>query len=160
MKFYCPKCWEINEWERKTCARCGAPLRGHEGETYVQKLIWALNHQEATTALRAATILGDLRAPEAEGALVEVLGNPEMDPYLRAAAARSLGSIGDERTRRVLIEALEHGPLPVRLAAIESIQALGPREEAVWVLRQASKDKSPNVSEAAGKVLDEWFNRK
>jgi HEAT repeat protein len=156
IKLYCPKCWETNEWGAQRCARCGASLHSPEGETYVQKLIWALHHKEATTALRAATILGDLRASKATVALAEVLGNPSTDPYLGAAAARSLGSIGDPRSRETLIDVLEHAPLPVRLAAVEALEALGPEEEAAQALRRASQDKSPNVSADARRVLEGW----
>lgn len=156
MQLYCPTCREMNDWGSETCTHCGAPLRGPEGETYVEKLIWALHHRDASTALRAATILGDLRAREATGALEEVLSEPETDPYLGAAAARGLGAIGDEGSLGVLVEALERGPLPVRLAAVEALEDMGPREEAVRALQQASRDGSLSVSEASKKVMDRW----
>lgn len=154
MNLYCPKCWGINDWGRETCAHCGAPLRGPEGETYAQKLIWALHHREATTALRAATLLGKLRAAEATYALAGVLREPATDPYVGAAAARSLGAIGDERARTVLIEALGRGPVSVRLAAVEALAALGPEEDTARALRRALEDRSANVSAAAREILE------
>lgn len=159
MKLYCPKCWEMNDWGNLTCVHCGASLHGPDGETYVQKLIWALHHPEATTALRAATILGDLKAKEATDVLAEVLSDPGTDPYVEAAAARSLGSIGDPRSRETLIGVLERGPLPARLAAVEALEALGHEEEAAQALRKASEDRSPNLSATAGRVLDGWNDR-
>ncbi|MEW6637862.1 MAG: HEAT repeat domain-containing protein [Actinomycetota bacterium] len=161
MKLYCPACYEVNDWGRETCVRCGAPLRGPEGETYAQKLIWALRHREPSTALRAATILGDLRATEAVDALTEVLRGPGFDPYVAAAAARSLGEIGDGRCRSALTRVLrEEGPVQVRLAAVEALEALGPDEDAARALRAASaRDRSERVRESAGKVLSAWRQR-
>lgn len=155
MKLYCPNCYETNAWGEETCARCGASLRGPEGETYVGRLIWALRHPEPSTALRAATILGKLRAPEAEGPLAEVLEDPATDPYLGAAAARSLGRIGGHRAGESLVRALKHGPVSVRFAAIEALAALGPDDEIAGVLRRASEeDRSAGVREAARRALE------
>lgn len=157
MKLYCPGCYEINEWGSETCARCGAPLRGPEGETYVQRLVWALRHPEPSTALRAATILGKLGAPKAAEPLAEVLEDPASDPYVRAAAAVSLGRIGNEKPRSALIRALEHGPVSVRLAAAEALGALGPNERVADALRRASeRDRSSRVREAARETLAGW----
>lgn len=156
MHRFCPNCREMNDWDRKTCVRCGASLRHAEGETYVEKLIWALHHPEKSTALRAATILGDLKAREAADALAQVLGDPKTDPYTGAAAARSLGAIGDEGNRSALTEALEEGPVSVRLAAVEALESLGPDPAAVDALLRASRDRSERVSGSAERVLRRW----
>lgn len=154
---FCSNCREMNDWDRKTCDRCGASLRRPEGESYVEKLIWALHHPEKGTVLRAAKILGDLKAREAADTLAQVLGDPHTDPYVGAAAARSLGVIGDEGYRTALIEALESGPVSVRLAAVEALGSLGPDQAAVDALHRASRrDRSERVSGSAGKVLGRW----
>ncbi len=156
MNLYCPRCWGINEWGGEVCDRCGAPMRGPEEETYMQKLIWALHHPEAATALRAATILGDLRAPEATDTLIEVLDASAKDPYLGAAAARGLGTIGDPESRTALITALACGPVAVRLAAVEALEKLGPNEKSVEALRRAMEDRSERVGDSATQVLAAW----
>lgn len=156
MKLYCPKCREVNDWGRTVCTSCGASLRGPEGETYVDKLIWALYHPEAANALRAATILGELKAAEAVEGLQGVLGKADADPYVKSAAVRALGDIGDERARRTVIEALEHAPISVRLAAVEALEALGPNEEAARALQRVCEDRSLNLRESAGETLSRW----
>lgn len=156
MNLYCPQCWEINGWGSRVCERCGAPLRGSEGETYAEKLIWALRHPQAATALRAATILGHLKAREATHALLDVLNAPGTDPYLRGAVARALGAVGDPAVRTALVGALEQGPVMVRLAAVEALDALGPEEEAARALGKAARGESPNVREEASRVLERW----
>lgn len=115
--------------------------------------------RKLTTALRAATILGDLKAREAADALAEVLSDPCTDPYVKAAAAHSLGSIGDPRSRETLIGVLERGPIPARLAAVEVLETLGPGEEATLALRRASENRSPNLSATAGWVLEGWSDQ-
>lgn len=123
----------------------------------MQKLIWALHHPEKGTVLRAATILGDLKVREVADTLAQVLGDPKTDPYVAAAAARSLGAIGDEGYRTALIQALEGGPVSVRLAAVEALGSLGPDQAVVDALYRASRrDRSERVSETAGKVLSRW----
>ncbi len=160
MKLYCPNCYEINEWGSETCVRCEAALRSPEGETYVQRLIWALRHPESSTALRAATILGKLNAPEAEEPLARALEDPATDPYVGAAAARSLGRIGGERARETLMRALENGPVSVRLAAVEALGVLGPENGTADALRRtAEHDRSPGVREESRKALGTWRNR-
>lgn len=154
MKLYCPECREINDWGRKTCVYCGSPLHGPEGETYVEKLIWALDHPEPGTALRAATILGGLKAREATKSLAGILADSGKDPYLRAAAARSLGVIGDPDSQTALIEALENGPVQVRLAVIDALAMLGVSGETELALRRAANERSPNVSQAARRALE------
>lgn len=160
MKLYCPECYGINEWGSETCVRCGASLRGPEGETYVQRLIWALRHPESSTALRAATILGKLEPPEAEKPLAKVLDEPATDPYVGAAAARSLGRIGGERARETLMRALERGSVPVRFAAVEALGVLGPENGAEDALRRTTQhDRSPGVREESREVLGAWRQR-
>lgn len=157
MKLYCPSCYEMNEWGSRSCARCGAPLRGPEGETYARRLIWALRHPEPSTALRAAVLLGKLATPEAIEPLTEVLCAPGPDPYVKAAAARSLGRIGGGKARAALVRTLEHGPVPARLAAVEALEALGPDESAAGALRRAwEKDGSSRVRRMARETLDGW----
>lgn len=156
MNHYCPRCREINAWGSRLCEKCGAPLQGRDGETYAEKLIWALRHPEAATALRAATLLGEKKVSEATGPLLDVLNAPGRDPYLGAAAARALGAVGDPAARTALIGALERGPVPIRLAAVEALETLGPEEEVVRALRIASRDRSANVREEASRVLKRW----
>lgn len=121
----------------------------------MQRLVWALHHPEAFTALRAATILGKLKATETAEPLAETLEDPATDPYVGAAVARSLGQIGGKRAKNSLIRAIKHAPVPVRFAAIEASAALGPDDEITEVLRRVSEeDSSAGVREAAHRLLD------
>jgi HEAT repeat protein len=123
-------------------------------------MIWALRHPEPSTALRAATILGKLKAQEAAEPLAETLEDRAMDPYVRAAAAVSVGQIGSEKVRTALVRTLEHGPVSVRLAAAEALGALGPNESTADALRRASEeDGSSRVREVAKEMLAGWRDR-
>jgi hypothetical protein len=93
---YCPVCG--SEADDHCCRKCGAPLQPSASGTYEEKLIWALGHPDATTPVRAATILGARRALAAVEPLVAVALYTS-DFYLQEAAAVALGQIGDKRAQ-------------------------------------------------------------
>lgn len=76
-----------------SCPHCGANQEQLGQESFVRKLIRALHHPEPETPVRAAYVLGELKAKEAVPELKQVIGNSK-DPFLRAAAIRALGKIG------------------------------------------------------------------
>lgn len=124
MKLYCPRCWHELSSKATACPACG----GHcaqlsDEQSYVEKLIAALNHPEPRTPVRAAWILGQLRATVAVPALIEVVRESD-DFYLIEAAVEALEHIGDPASRPVLTWAAAHGALRVRRAAERALKQL------------------------------------
>jgi len=93
MKFFCIQCWEEIEEMTGSCPCCGANQQELGQESFVRKLIRALHHPEPETPVRAAYVLGELKAKEAVAELKRVIGESN-DPFLRAAVIRALGKIG------------------------------------------------------------------
>ncbi len=93
MKFYCTACWQEMQEASVSCPHCGVSQDQLGKEPFVHKLIRALHHPEPETPVRAAYVLGELRAVEAVPELERVLGQ-STDPFLRTAAIRALGKIG------------------------------------------------------------------
>jgi len=69
--FYCPNCWgEVSE-QATTCPHCYEKISERISQAdYIDKLIAALRHKEATTPVRAAWILGERREKKAVPALI------------------------------------------------------------------------------------------
>lgn len=116
MTHFCPICWVEVAAEQMICGRCGADLRAWEGKGYVEKLIAALRHREPTTPLRAAWLLGRLRAREAVLPLME-LARSSPDLFLREAAVEALGRIGDPGSLALLRALASSESVLVRRAA-------------------------------------------
>jgi len=93
MKFFCTQCWQEIGEAAASCSHCGANQEQLGQEPFVRKLIRALHHPEPETPVRAAYVLGELKATEAVQALKRVIVDSK-DPFLRAAAIRALGKIG------------------------------------------------------------------
>ena len=152
--YYCSSCWRELPTEAlgQHCAWCGAPTDA-PGD-YVDKLIRALQHPEPSTPVRAATILGRLRDRRAVGPLLAVLRTTH-DGFLLAAAARALGQIGDPTAAPTLVDLLQRGPLPARLAAVEALQRVGGAEARTALRQAAVSDPAPSVREAARALVRE-----
>jgi HEAT repeat protein len=124
MVAYCVRCWRELPPRAVVCPSCGADVEALSRErTYVDKLIAALEHPEPETPLRAAWLLGKLRATEALPALIRVVERTS-DPYLAEAAVEALGQIGDGAARPVLERAARQGALRVRQAAERALGRL------------------------------------
>lgn len=94
MTYFCSNCWhEINK-EDSTCPHCGIDQSVLGQEPFVKKLIRALNHPEPSTPIRAAEILGELKANEAVPFLINLIGRQD-DPFIIKAALNSIKKIGD-----------------------------------------------------------------
>lgn len=95
MVYYCSNCWnEINK-ETDVCPYCGMNQSVLEQESFVKKLIRALKHPEPSTPVRAAEILGDLKAKEALPYLIDI-SKASDDPFIVKAALSSIKKIGDQ----------------------------------------------------------------
>jgi HEAT repeat protein len=122
--FYCVQCWRELPPGATICPACGADVeRLSDERSYVQKLMAALSHPEPQTPVRAAWLLGQLRAAEAVPVLTRVV-QESSDPYLVEAAVEALGRIGDPICRATLEWALHRGALRVRRAAEQALRRL------------------------------------
>jgi HEAT repeat protein len=150
--FYCPVCWEEFTKDMAECPRCGASL--HEDvdqDEYVVKLIRALRHPEATTVVRAATILGLLRARGAVQPLRALLASSS-DPYILESAVEALGDIGDCTAIEELSDTLAHSYVRVRGKAAEALSKLQDKR-ARAALISALNDRSAHVRTLAAEAL-------
>jgi HEAT repeat protein len=91
--YYCTNCWKEIKKEQAVCPHCHAEQEQLGRETFVQKLIRALHHPEPETPIRAAYVLGELKATDAVQQLTDVLRSSPY-PYIAAACAEALGKIG------------------------------------------------------------------
>jgi HEAT repeat protein len=99
--FFCPRCWSEVSEAAGHYPTCGADLAALDAEGFRAKLIRALWHREPVTALRAADLLGRLRAADAVPALLKRYRSG-VDPYFAATIARALVEIGGEEARAAL----------------------------------------------------------
>lgn len=105
------------------CPVCGAPTADIDVDI-VDKYIIALHHPQAETRLRAAWMLGRMRAVRALPALQEIVrARGDGDPYLLSAAVQSLGQIGDDRAMPVLRNLLDDQNAAF-MARVQTINAL------------------------------------
>jgi HEAT repeats len=124
---FCPACYEINPWAAATCSRCDAPLE--TPRDYDARLVWALEHPDGGTAVRAAGVL----AARGKRLAVEPLGRMSRrtdDPYRAAAAVRALRAFSDDPVAATLVGAARsHPSVIVRRAAEEDggVRPAGPR---------------------------------
>lgn len=89
MVYYCANCWKEIKKDEKACPNCGAEQKLLDNETFIQKLIRALDHHEPVTPVRAANILGELNAKEAVPVLLCKLKN-QTDPFLTEAIVKTI----------------------------------------------------------------------
>lgn len=113
---YCPACFARNEWDDERCAACGADLA--TGDSYDQRLVWALDHPDTATAMLAAELLGRRGTKAAIDQLIEATGSP--DPYRAAAAAQALTSFDDVRAQAAVRTLRDHPSALVRRAVAPS----------------------------------------
>ena len=120
---FCPACYEINAWEAATCTRCGAPLE--TPRDYDARLVWALDHPDGGTAVRAASVL----AARGKSLAIEPLGRMSQrtdDPYRAAAAVRALRAFSHDPVAAAHLDAARsHPSVIVRRAAAEDAGPAG-----------------------------------
>jgi HEAT repeat protein len=124
MTYFCAQCWKEIERNTYICPWCGADQEQLGTEPFVQKLIRSLNHPEPETSIRAACILGKLKANEAIPALLDTLLQ-NTDGYILAAVVQALGEIGDRNVIGNIEQLLTLSPpLPVRINALRALEKL------------------------------------
>jgi len=130
-----------------------AALEGRGRDEYVAKLIEALDNPEPMTPVRAAWILGELRAVEAAPELVSSTTRHSNDPEFLAAVAEALGKIADESAVPLLIKFAHSSYLKVRLSAVEALANWRDAEPVAQALRRALHDPNAVVRKAARQAL-------
>jgi HEAT repeat protein len=122
--YFCRNCWKEIEKERSVCLHCGANQTALDEETFIAKLIRALNHPEPESAIRAAYILGSLKAVEAVPALLDTI-RTSGDVFIVAAAVEALGNMENIGLDDVMNSLMKESiPLPVRSAAKNALEKL------------------------------------
>lgn len=120
---FCPSCYAANDWGARTCAACGALLETPRG--YDERLVWALDHPDGATAIRAAGVLAARRTAGA----VEPLGRMARrldDPYRAAAAVNALRAFADDPDAAdLLAESRGHPSVIVRRIAAHAAPGHG-----------------------------------
>lgn len=117
MRYFCPKCWSDFAEDVVRCPRCGQDIAAFwSGKDYVEKLIAAMDHPEPETPIRAAWILGTLRAMRGVGPLIALIQRTR-DVYVARAAVEALGRIGTPEAMQFLAGLSDHPARMVREAA-------------------------------------------
>ena len=109
---FCPGCYARCAWDATRCEGCGRDLR--EDDSYDERLMWALDHPDTSTAMLAADLLARRGTSAAVERLIATLDAP--DPYRAAAAARALTAFDDEHARAAVRACRTHRSAMVRRA--------------------------------------------
>jgi len=122
MRFFCPKCWIDLGEDVTRCPHCGLDIAEFWGKKdYVEKLIFALDHPEPETPIRAAYILGTLRDNRAVGPLINLV-NRTPDVYIAAEAVKALAQFAIPLVHQFLRRVASNYPAAiVRYLAAEAV---------------------------------------
>jgi HEAT repeat protein len=124
----------------------------------VDKYIAALRHPQPETRLRAAWLLGRMRAGRAVPALLAVVAahyRENYDPYLLSAAVKSLGQLSDRQAVPTLVALLAdvEAPLMARKEAVKALAGLGGAEAWDSLKDVAEKNADERVRQTALRCL-------
>jgi HEAT repeat protein len=123
-------------------------------DSFVDKLIGALNHPVPAKAAFAARLLGERRERRALAPLLRVLAS-NAEPELQEAVVYALGEIGDAQAALPVINILNnsHAWLRARLAAADALAKIG-TPEAIAALKKAQRADSDAVARAAWAAIE------
>jgi HEAT repeat protein len=126
MRWYCPGCWCDFGEDLANCPHCGLDIHAFwDSKDYVEKLILALSHPEPTTPVRAAELLGRVRAAQAVEPLMRLVGE-SADIFVVQAAMRALAAIGTTTARRFLETLSSHPAEWIRAEAAADLGRAAP----------------------------------
>lgn len=111
MFYYCPNCWKEIGKNTDVCPYCKADIKALDKEDYISQLIRSLHHPEPETPIRAATILGELKAEQSVDDLIHLFERTS-DFYIQEACIRALGEIGN-RTSIDYLKIIQDKNLPI-----------------------------------------------
>lgn len=150
MRIYCPNCFSPNEADQKICKKCRG-LIDWKDESYETKLIKALSHKDYRIVLRAAEILSNFKSDRTRKALTGIIFKSK-DPYIQAAAVRSLANISFNETLKVFKKIALSGSLSARLNAIEAIGKKAFLKD-INLLEKLKKDNSETIRAKAEEAI-------
>jgi len=126
--YWCFHCYAVNDHPRGPCDVCGEPVEEPAGLSYVDRLVWALDHPDGDRAVVAAGVLGKLRARESVSALRETVETGR-DSYVRGAALRSLLDIeGPAALHPWLVALTSTAPFIIRDIARQALETVDAAE--------------------------------
>jgi len=133
---------------RRECAE----VAGRIGTAPIAALERALTDPSPAVREAATTALGEIAAPDSVERLIALAADEDEDRLVREAAVASLGAIGDERARPVLLTLVAAAPPQIRRRCVPALSVFdGAEIEAA--LRAAANDRNPMVREAAEMVV-------
>ena len=133
---------------RRECAE----IAGRLGTAPIAALEDALRDPSPEVREAATTALGEIAGPDSVAKLIAVACDEQEDRLVREAAVASLGAIGDERARPVLLALIESAPPQIRRRCVPALSVFD-GEEIEQALRGAAQDRNPMVREAAEMVV-------
>jgi HEAT repeat protein len=128
--FFCWHCYGDNPSAAGICRHCGRQIAPPEHTSYVDKLLWALDHPLIERRMVAARVLGTRGEQRAVPALQRLVAQKE-DPFLAAEALQSLVRIvGVQALEGELRRLAEAGDAPLRRVArrVLAHSSPGPKE--------------------------------
>lgn len=160
------RCWENDRWspaldsfKQPSPGEQAAIALASMGTPAIAPLTNALDNGNASVRRNAAWAIGELtnmRGGERANAvprLVSLLG--DVDEWVRAAAARALGEIRDERTADKLIAALADGASRVRETAAWALSEMKEERAVDALCRLLLSDERAEVRRMAAEALGE-----
>jgi len=119
----CPKCWNELKSLPADCPHCGTSVDLFSPK-YERRLLAALTHANPERRAQICWVLGSIDARNAVHTLVELLHDP--DVFVRVAALRGLGEIGDPCAFTAVEKATVTQNLVVRTVARNVLKTLEP----------------------------------
>ena len=121
MLAFCTRCWSEMHTDDLVCPRCGARV-DDDPRSYDQKLSAALSHPLPETRARICWLLGQKRAIWAVPDLLKMLRDADL--FVRIAALRALGEIGDPSAEPELQAACKDDKPLVRVVAQGALEQI------------------------------------
>ena len=106
LTYYCWACYGRNAAAAGSCVHCGGEIEPPPSTSYVDSLLWALEHPVSEIRVDAAFSLGSRRENPRSRASAHTLALESPDSFLAAAALESLVAISGLELTRGLLESL------------------------------------------------------
>jgi HEAT repeat protein len=121
MLAFCTRCWWQISDRDVVCTHCGAKV-DDDPRSFEEKLTAALEHPLPETRSRICWVLGQKKAAWAVPHLIRRLQDDDL--FVRVAALRALGNIGDPSAESALEAAISDEKLLVRIVAQGALEQI------------------------------------
>jgi HEAT repeat protein len=122
MLILCPNCWHELKTTPTKCFNCGSHVDLYSRE-YERLLVAALVRANAERRAQICWILGERGRRSATPVLMELLHDPDL--FVRVAALRAIGEIGDESAITAVEKLTSDQHLALRTVAQNILKILG-----------------------------------